>query len=170
MAEKQESFNSGDGLFPPPDNKSQLSDSITLSGAYYSEYVQFQIAKQQSSLSTNAHCSNFFTCLTQSSPIGPWIFQQWRQLVFLSHYFYYYFILLSSTFSFISHGIKALKASTSFCIMVVLLVGRLLEGNGVHRPLRDLPPPPASVCPEPQQYRPCSTLSQFKLCIKGYIS
>jgi len=58
------------GILPLFDGKDQVSDSILLTGVDYNEYLQYQIAKQQSS--SSAHSGNSFACLT-SSLTGPLI-------------------------------------------------------------------------------------------------
>ncbi|OIT02048.1 hypothetical protein A4A49_56809, partial [Nicotiana attenuata] len=45
---------SGDGILPTPDVKDRSSHSITLTGADYNDYLQYQASKQQSSTSSTA--------------------------------------------------------------------------------------------------------------------
>jgi len=55
------------------DTDGQLVNSITLSGADYSDYLQYQAATRQSPLSGTSQNGNFVACLTRSSPTCPWI-------------------------------------------------------------------------------------------------
>uniref|UniRef100_A0A0V0GQH3 Putative ovule protein n=1 Tax=Solanum chacoense TaxID=4108 RepID=A0A0V0GQH3_SOLCH len=55
------------------DTNGQLANSITLSGADYSDYLQYQAATRQSPLSGTSQNGNSFACLTRSSPTCPWI-------------------------------------------------------------------------------------------------
>lgn len=59
----------GDGLLPLPDASNQQSNSITLTGADYNEYLQYQAIKQNGS----SKAGKSFACLTKSPPLGPWI-------------------------------------------------------------------------------------------------
>ncbi|KAG5600404.1 hypothetical protein H5410_031774 [Solanum commersonii] len=51
----------------------QLASSVTLSGADYSDYLQYQVATEQSPLSSTSQTGNSFACLTKSSLTCPWI-------------------------------------------------------------------------------------------------
>lgn len=66
----------GDGILPTPDVRDSSSQSITLTGADYNDYLQYQISRQQASTSLAA-CAvqpgNSFACITQSSPQEQWI-------------------------------------------------------------------------------------------------
>lgn len=55
------------------DTDGQLANSITLFGADYSDYLQYQAATRQSPLSGTSQNGNSFACLTRSSPTCPWI-------------------------------------------------------------------------------------------------
>ena len=66
----------GDGILPTPDVKDGSSHSITLTGADYNDYLQYQISKQQSSTSSTAYTvqpGNSFAYVAQSSSQEQWI-------------------------------------------------------------------------------------------------
>ncbi|KAA8529703.1 hypothetical protein F0562_034197 [Nyssa sinensis] len=62
----------GDGLLPLPEEGNQQYNSITLTGADYNEYLQYQAAKQHSSPG-GTQSGKSFACLTKSPPLDPWI-------------------------------------------------------------------------------------------------
>ncbi|XP_015167603.1 uncharacterized protein [Solanum tuberosum] len=66
----------GDGILPIPNAKDGSSQSITLTGADYNDYLQYQTSRQQlstSSAACTAQSGNSFAYVAQSSSQGQWI-------------------------------------------------------------------------------------------------